>query len=62
MFKEKLKKIHDKFWMGLAWHMPRKLVYWCVVRATGFATTGKYSDTILPEITAAEVADRFIKG
>lgn len=21
------------FWMNLAWLLPRKLVYWCVVRA-----------------------------
>lgn len=23
----------DKFWIWLAWHLPVRLVYWCVIRA-----------------------------
>jgi hypothetical protein len=22
----------DRFWIWLAWHLPRRLVYWCAIR------------------------------
>lgn len=46
----------------ICWHLPVRIVYWCVARAVGYATTGKYGHTVLPEITACEVMERWHSG
>jgi len=47
------------FWMWLAWHLPAKLVHWCHVRVVAHATTGKYSNTVVPELSAMDAGKRF---
>jgi hypothetical protein len=42
--------------------VPRWLVYQCVIRAGCAATTGKYSSTIVPEVTLVEVLQRWSRG
>ncbi len=58
-FREKIKRLKEQFWVGLAWWMPNKLVYWCVVRAMANATTGIWGDTIASELTAFQVLERW---
>jgi hypothetical protein len=36
-------------------------VAWCFSRVVGVATTGKYSNTIVPELTALEALKRWHK-
>lgn len=43
----------DTFWMWLAWHLPARLVYWCVVRAAVKAEPQEYPG----EKTALEMLD-----
>ena len=43
----------------IACFMPRWLVYWCAVRLIAYATTGKYSDTVVPELTAMDALARW---
>jgi hypothetical protein len=31
-----------KFWMKLAWMLPKRLVYWASIRLMSFATVGQY--------------------
>jgi len=40
----------EKFWIKLAWLMPRKLVYWCSIRLGTNATQDEYSNQIVPEL------------
>ena len=49
----------DKFFLWLAWKVPKKLVYFCAVRLIASATTGKYSNTVVPELTATDAVDRW---
>ena len=39
--------------------LPARLVYWCIVWAAAYATTGKYSDTVLPELTVVDLVKRW---
>ncbi len=48
-------------WDWIAWQLPRKLVYWCAIRAASYATVGKYSDQIVPELTAFQMIERWEK-
>jgi hypothetical protein len=44
-------KMLEKFMFWLAWKMPKSLVYFCAIRVGAHATTGKYGNTIVPELT-----------
>ena len=49
----------EKFWQWLAWLLPERLVYWCTLRLGAFATTGKYGDTVVPELTFMDAVGRW---
>lgn len=49
-------------WRWIAWHLPKRLVYWCAVRVGAHATVGaKYGRTIVPELRMMEALDRWPK-
>ena len=43
----------------VAWHLPRYLVMWCYIRVVAYATTGKYGNTVVPELTAMDALRRW---
>ena len=43
----------------IAWHLPRKLVYWCAIRVAAHATTGSYSNQIVTDLRAMDALDRW---
>ncbi len=47
--------------MNIAYKLPKRLVYWCFVRVVTYATVGKYSDQIVPDLTIKQAADRWEK-
>ena len=49
----------DKFYSWLSYRLPKKLVYFCVIRLMTFATTGKYSNTIVPELSGMDALERW---
>ena len=49
----------QKFQVWFAWLMPRWLVYFCAVRLGSYATVGKYSNQIVPELTFMDALDRW---
>lgn len=51
--------MREKFWMWLAWRLPRVLVKWAAVRLGAHATTGDYSDTVVPELTFMDALKRW---
>jgi hypothetical protein len=50
-----------KFWYWLVGLLPKRLVYFCFMSVMAHSTTGKYGDTIVPELTGMDAADRYGK-
>lgn len=46
-------------WQKLAWLAPRRLAYWCAIRVVASATTGRYGDTVVPELKAMDAIQRW---
>lgn len=46
-------------WHWAAGRVPKRLVYFVVIRAWAYATTGKYGNTEARAITATEVVERW---
>lgn len=49
----------ERFWMWLAWKLPKPLVNWATVRLFAHATTGQYGHTVVPELTAMDALKRW---
>jgi hypothetical protein len=45
----------------IAYALPGRVCYWVLIRVFADVTTGKYSDTVVPELTALEALDRWGK-
>lgn len=56
-FLSDLKECKLKHW--LANRIPRSIVYWSAIRVGVHATTGKYSSTVVPELTLLEALRRW---
>ena len=56
-----LPKWRDKALMWIAWHLPKPLVMWCYVRVGAHATTGRYSSTLVPELSMMDALGRWEK-
>jgi hypothetical protein len=52
----------NKFYLWLAYRLPRCLVKWCGIRILGHATTGPWSHQIVPELTAMDALKRWEEG
>jgi len=50
-----------KFWQWLAQRLPKRLVYSASIRLISHATTGKYGNTVVPQLTAVEALERWGK-
>lgn len=55
----KLNKLGTKFMFWFVWKLPKKLVYFCAIRVVSYATTGKYSNTEVPALTAMDAIQRW---
>ncbi len=49
----------SSFYEWIAWKLPKNLVHWCAIRLIAYATTGKYSNTVITEIKAVEALRRW---
>ncbi len=43
----------------IARHLPDRVVYWAVIRAWTHATTGPYGSTVVPDVTASLIVNRW---
>ena len=43
----------------VAWHLPRDIVYWAAIRLLVNATTGLYSSTLVPQLSAMDALTRW---
>ena len=57
--------VHDpqkrKDWIAVAVarRLPDRVKYWAAIDVCAFATTGRYSSTVVPEVRAVEVLERW---
>lgn len=49
----------EKLQIWVAWKLPRWLVRWASVRMIAHATGGRYSITIVPDLTAMTALERW---
>lgn len=47
------------FWFWLVRRLPKRIVYFCFMHVMAHSTTGKYGDTIVPELTGMDAAKRY---
>ena len=48
----------ENLYLGLTRIVPRKCLYWIAVRIGAMVTTGKYSNTVVPDLTFMEALKR----
>ena len=51
----------EKFYIKMMKYLPKKIVYFATIRLICEATTGKYSNTIVPELGAMEAVNRYAR-
>lgn len=51
--------LSDIVWRWLAWHLPRPIVRWCVARVLAYASSGRYSQDTVTDITAIDALERW---
>lgn len=51
--------MREKVVRWIAWHLPRGIVYWCSIRLIANATTGEYSNQIVPNLGAMDALQRW---
>lgn len=49
----------ERFWIWLAWKLPRRLCYWASIRLMSAATVGPWSNQNVPELTAVDALIRW---
>ena len=49
----------DNWSRKIAWLIPSKIVYWCVIRAWAHATTGDHGDAIVSDVRVHEMLKRW---
>ena len=53
--------MNEKLARKIAWMLPKKVVMWAFYRVLAHSTTGKYEKTVVPDITAMDAVDRYMK-
>jgi len=60
-YKMRIYTFKDKFGLWFVkWFMPKRLVYWSTIWLGAKVTTGKYSNTIVPELNFVEAIQRYM--
>jgi len=54
-----IEMIVDRICKWIAWRLPKRIVYWSLVRAAVHGVTGKYSNQIVHELTMFNTMERW---
>jgi hypothetical protein len=49
----------DKIFQYIARHLSKRLVYFCTIRLIAHATTGKFGNQVVPDLTAMDALSRW---
>lgn len=55
----KMHNLEEKFWRWLSRKLPRKLVYFALIRAIAFGTGGVFGSTLVADLNVMECAKRW---
>jgi hypothetical protein len=58
----KLSAWRDKLLMAIVWRLPRRIVMWAAIRVGSHATTGQFSDQVVPELLFIDAIKRWDTG
>lgn len=61
IWREKYNRAKDELCIWIAAALPRRVAYYATMRLVCHATTGKYSDTVVPELGVMECLNRWDK-
>jgi hypothetical protein len=53
------RRARERATMRVAWLLPHEVVRWCYLRVASHATTGKYGNTVVPEIGMMDALGRW---
>lgn len=57
--KYEIDKLKDEIYMWIVWKLPKRFVMWCAIRVGANATTGEYSNQIVPELHFMDAIKRW---
>lgn len=57
-----LNRRYEAFVRWIVWRLPRELVMWCYIRVAAHATTGKYANTTVPDLSMMDALQRWEKA
>lgn len=57
--RHELAKLLERAVIKAAWALPRRVAYWATIRVGANATTGRYGNQIVPELTFTEALQRW---
>lgn len=58
-FKYEATKLKEKVQRKIAWALPRSVAMWAYIRVVAHATTGKWENQVVPELSALEALERW---
>ena len=57
-WKYEIRRITGKMLLWFVWRLPKRVVYWCGIRMCAHATTGEYSNTVVPDLSMMDMVER----
>ena len=59
LLRYELHKMPERITVKVAWLLPSKVAYWAAIRVMAHATTGSYSNQLVPELLAMDALKRW---
>jgi hypothetical protein len=56
---EVMDKGRTRLALWLTWRLPRRVVYWSAIRLLAETTTGRWGETLVPELTVLDAVKRW---
>lgn len=53
------RKRGERWLRAIVWRLPRSVAMWSTIRVISHATTGRYADQVVPDLTAMEALERW---
>ena len=58
-FKYEYSKAKEKFFQSLAHNLPKRIIYFASIKLIAETTSGEWSNTVVPELTAMDAIQRY---
>ena len=54
-----VRELSEKFWIAIAWRLPKSLVKWCGLRIGAHATGSEHGTTLVADLTFMDAMKRW---